>query len=230
MYLIVKRMMDICLAGIALVVLLPLLIPVMIILRCTGEGEIFFKQKRLGLRNREFFVWKFATMLKDSPATGTITAKHDPRILPFGKFLRDTKINELPQLINVLTGEMSIVGPRPLTAEAFDLYPEEIKPLAYRAKVGVTGMGSVVFRNEEQILAASGKEVRQCYKEDIMPIKGALEVWYQENISFLTDIKIILLTAIAIAKPDNSLHTKWFGNLPPETKTESKAQPVKKAA
>ena len=228
MYLIVKRMMDIYLAGIALLILLPLLIPVMIILRFTGEGEIFFKQKRIGHKNKEFFVWKFATMLKDSPATGTITAKHDPRILPVGKFLRNTKINELPQLINVLTGDMSIVGPRPLTAEAFDLYPEEIKPLAYRAKVGVTGMGSVVFRNEEQILATSDKEVWQCYKEDIMPVKGALEIWYQQNISFLTDIKIILLTAIAIAKPDNRLHTKWFDNLPDERKIQG--YPVKKAA
>lgn len=218
MYLIVKRMMDIFLAGIALLALSPLLVPIAIILRLTGEGEIFFRQKRIGHKNKEFFVWKFATMLKDSPSTGTITAGNDPRILPVGKFLRDTKINELPQLINVLKGDMSIVGPRPLTSEAFGLYPDELKSVVYEAKVGVTGIGSIVFRNEEQILADSEKGVRQCYKEDIMPVKGALELWYQQNISLLTDIKIILLTVIAIVTPNNALHTKWFSDLPPEGK------------
>lgn len=214
MYLAVKRIIDITIAGVALLMLSPLLVPIAVILRFTGEGEIFFRQKRIGYKNREFYVWKFATMLKNSPSTGTITSKHDPRILPIGRFLRDTKINELPQLINVLTGDMSIVGPRPLTQEAFDLYPDELKPLVYNTKAGVTGIGSVVFRNEEQILANSGKAVRDCYREDIMPIKGALEVWYQQNISLLTDIKIIFLTAIAIVKPDNKLHLKWFKNLP----------------
>jgi lipopolysaccharide/colanic/teichoic acid biosynthesis glycosyltransferase len=213
-YRVVKRIIDILIAVVTLLLLSPLLIPIAIILRLTGEGEIFFRQKRIGYKNREFYVWKFATMLKNSPATGTITAKHDPRILPIGRFLRDTKINELPQLINVLTGDMSIVGPRPLTEEAYALYPDELKPLVYNAKAGVTGIGSVVFRNEEQILAGSGKAVRDCYREDIMPIKGALEVWYQQNISLLTDVKIILLTAIAILKPDNKLHLKWFKNLP----------------
>lgn len=216
MYLIVKRMMDICIAGIVLLLLSPLLIPIAIILRLTGEGEVFFKQTRIGFKNKEFLVWKFVTMRKDSPSAGTITAKNDPRILPVGKFLRDTKINELPQLINVLAGDMSIVGPRPLTREAFELYPDDLKPLVYESKAGVTGMGSVVFRNEEEILANSGKEVRDCYREDIMPVKGALEVWYKQNISFLTDIKIILLTAIAIIKPGNTLHTKWLKDLPTE--------------
>ena len=214
MYLIVKRMMDICLAGIALLILSPLLVPIMIILRLTGEGEVFFKQRRLGHRNKELYVWKFATMLKNSPASGTITAKHDPRILPIGRFLRSTKINELPQLINILAGDLSLVGPRPLTQEAFSLYPEELKPFIYQTKPGLTGIGSVVFRNEEEILANSGKDVRQCYKGDIMPIKGALEMWYQQNISLLTDLKIILLTCIAIIKPGNTLHTKWFRDLP----------------
>ena len=153
-------------------------------------------------------------MLKDSPSSGTITVENDTRILPLGRFLRKTKINELPQLLNVLTGEMSIVGPRPLTKEAFNLYPEELKPLVYQSKVGITGVGSIIFRNEEQILANSGKEVRQCYEEDIMPVKGALEVWYNQNISFMTDAKIIILTAITIIKSDNALHVRWFKDMP----------------
>ena len=216
MYLLVKRIMDICLAGIALLALSPLLIPVAVILRFTGEEEIFFKQKRLGYKNKDIYVWKFATMLKNSPFSGTITAKNDPRILPFGRFLRSTKINELPQLINILTGDLSLVGPRPLTTEAFSLYPEELKPFIYQTKPGLTGIGSVVFCNEEEILANSGKDVWQCYKEDIMPIKGALEMWYQGNVSLFTDLKLVVLTAVAIIKPGNTLHTKWFKDLPVE--------------
>lgn len=213
MYLFVKRIIDICVSAGLLVLLLPFWVLIMILLRLTGEGEVFFKQERLGQNNVPFSIWKFATMLKSSPDSGTITAKNDPRILPFGRFLRDTKINELPQLINVLLGNMSLVGPRPLTREAFDLFPDELKPLVYRVKVGVTGIGSVVFRNEEQILANSQGDFRLCYRDEIMPIKGALEVWYQRNASLMTDFKIILLTVAAIIRPDNSLHTKWFRDL-----------------
>jgi lipopolysaccharide/colanic/teichoic acid biosynthesis glycosyltransferase len=214
MYLIVKRVIDVCVAGTILIFSSPLWMVLMIILRSTGESEIFFKQNRIGYNNKEFLIWKFATMLKDSPSSGTITAENDARILPLGRFLRKTKINELPQLLNVVTGEMSIVGPRPLTRESFNLFPEELKPLVYQAKVGVTGIGSIVFRNEEQILANSGKELRQCYREDIMPVKGALEVWYQQNISLMTDVKIGILTVIAIIKPNSTLHGKWFKDLP----------------
>ena len=206
--------MDILIAGTGLLLLLPLFVPLMILLRLTGEGEIFFKQKRVGYKNRDFYVWKFATMRLDSELSGTVTPKNDPRILPLGRILRSTKINELPQLINVLKGDLSVVGPRPLTDQDFRRYPEELKPLVYQTKAGLTGIGSVVFRNEEEILAKSEKEFQQCYEEDIMPIKGALEVWYGQNISFLTDIKIVLLTAFAILRPDNTLHVNWFSDLP----------------
>ncbi len=216
MYLFIKRIIDICVSGGLLVLALPLWVPIMIVLRFTGEGEVFFKQTRLGHNNVHFSIWKFVTMLKSSPTSGTITTKNDPRILPFGRFLRDTKINELPQLINVLVGDMSLVGPRPLTREAFDLYPDELKSQVYRTKVGITGIGSVVFRNEEQILANSKLGFRRCYQDEIMPVKGALEVWYQRNASLMTDIKIILLTIVAIIRPDNTLHTEWFSDLPLE--------------
>ena len=153
-------------------------------------------------------------MREKSPNTGTITAKNDPRILPFGKFLRKTKINELLQILNVIKGDLAIVGPRPLTREAFELYPEEIKPLIYKIKPGVTGIGSILFRNEEEILANSPKSIHKCVKEDIAPIKGALEIWYANNKSTITNIKIILLTAILIFRPNNKLYLKWFKNLP----------------
>ena len=110
-----QRIFDIIFATIALFLLSPLLIPIIIILRFTGEGEIFFIQKRIGMNKNNIKLFKFATMLKDSPnlGSGTVTLHNDPRILPFGSWLRKTKINELPQLINILIGDMSIIGPRP---------------------------------------------------------------------------------------------------------------------
>jgi len=120
------RFFDIVFSSIAIVVLSPLFIVVMIILRFTGEGEVFFRQNRVGKDGTKFKVIKFATMLKASPTigTGTVTLKNDPRILPFGKILRRAKINQLPQLINVLKGEMSIIGPRPQDQRCFDAFRE----------------------------------------------------------------------------------------------------------
>ena len=110
-----KRFFDIVLSAVGIVVLSPLLVPVMIILKLTGEHYIFYGQKRVGYKNRQFQIWKFATMLKASPSlgTGSLTVKNDPRVFPFGRFLRKTKLNELPQIFNILLGDMSIVGPRP---------------------------------------------------------------------------------------------------------------------
>ncbi len=119
------RLFDVIFSGIALVFLSPLLIPIALLLKLSGEGEIFFLQERVG-KNREMFkLYKFATMLKDSPniGTGTVTMKNDPRILPIGAFLRKTKINELPQLLNVFLGHMSLIGPRPQAQRCFDAFP-----------------------------------------------------------------------------------------------------------
>ncbi len=129
MYPFIKRLLDIILSATALCFLMPLLVPVILILLFTGEREVFYLQKRIGYRNRPFYIWKFATMLKNSPniGTGEITLRNDPRVTPFGKVLRLTKINELPQIINVLKGDMSIVGPRPLMEVSFLLYPEDVR-------------------------------------------------------------------------------------------------------
>ena len=149
-----QRIFDIVFSGLALILLSPLLLSIIAILRCTGEGEIFFLQERVG-KNREMFkLYKFATMLKDSPSigTGTVTMKNDPRVLPAGKFLRKTKINELPQLLNVFIGHMSLVGPRPQTPRCFDIFPDEIKNIIVQVKPGLSGIGPIVFRGEEDIL------------------------------------------------------------------------------
>lgn len=121
MYATLKRLMDVLLALVALLLLTPLMLPVVIGLLLTGEHHVFYRQERIGLHNRRFGIWKFATMLKNSPnlAGGLHTTRRDPRVLPLGHFLRMTKINELPQLINILTGDMSIVGPRPLVDKTF---------------------------------------------------------------------------------------------------------------
>jgi len=170
----------------------------------------------MGWKNRIFHIIKFVTMLKNSPnmVGGTITTRRDPRVLPFGRFLRMTKLNELPQVFNVLNGTMSIVGPRPLVEAGFELYLPEIKEHIYAVHPGITGLGSVVFRDEEKYLSQADDAPR-FYREKIMPYKGALEMYYQEHISLWLDLKIIFLTAWLIAFPDNKqLIRHWIKDLP----------------
>ena len=120
------RFFDILFSGVALLLLSPLTVPVVITLRLTGEGNIFFLQERIGKGGKNFKLFKFVTMLKNSPniGTGTVTMRGDPRVLPVGTFLRKTKINELPQLLNIFFGDMSVIGPRPLTTQTFGAYSE----------------------------------------------------------------------------------------------------------
>jgi lipopolysaccharide/colanic/teichoic acid biosynthesis glycosyltransferase len=216
MYQIFKRTSDIVAAVVLLLLLTPVLLPVMFALRLTAEGYIFYFQKRIGYRNKPFDIWKFATMLKDSPnmGTGTITLRNDPRVTSVGHFLRKTKINELPQVINVLLGDMSLVGPRPLDDRAFNSYPEEIRDKVYLVKPGITGIGSVIFRDEEKIISGSGMPPRECYATVIAPYKGTLELWYQQHQSFVTDLKIILLTVWVVLNPESKLPYIWFPDLP----------------
>lgn len=214
MYLFFKRVFDIVIAGIALILLSPILIPSCIILLFTGEREVFYKQKRIGYKNKPFAIWKFATMLKNSPniGTGEITLRNDPRVTAFGKLLRITKINELPQIINVFKGDMSIVGPRPLMEVSVKLYPEEIREKIYNCKPGMTGIGSLIFRDEEKIISDAA-DPKAMYAQ-IYPYKGALEMWYQQHASLYTDFMIIFLTAWSILFPQNQLVNKVFPDLP----------------
>lgn len=219
MYQLFKRLFDIIVSGLALLILAPLLIPIMIGLKLTGEGYIWYKQERVGYKNKTFLIWKFATMLKDSPnmAGGIITTNKDPRITPMGGFLRKSKINELPQLINIFKGDMSFVGPRPVMQVSFNAYPDHVQEVIYNVKPGLTGIGSIVFRDEEQLITDvknKGGDTWKFYKEDIYPFKGELEKWYQEHESLVTDIKIILITAWVILKPESDIVYKWFKDLP----------------
>ena len=219
MYNLLKRTFDIITSGIAILFLSPLLIPVIIGLKLTGEGYVFYKQERVGYRNSKFLIWKFATMLKDSANMpgGIITTKRDPRITPMGGFLRKSKINELPQLFNIFFGDMSVVGPRPVMVVSFKAYPKEVQKVIYNVKPGLTGIGSIIFRDEEQIITkvkTDGEDTWDFYKNMIYPFKGSLEIWYQKKKSFSLDLQLIFLTVWVIVFPDSIIYEKWFRDLP----------------
>ena len=215
-YKILKRLMDLIIAGVTFLLFLPLFIPIVILLKLTDEGEVFYFQKRIGLKNKYFDIWKFATMLKNSPnmGTGSITLRNDPRVTKVGKFLRKTKLNEFPQIINVLKGDMSIVGPRPLVDRTFNAYSKEIQSKVYNSKPGITGIGSIIFRDEESIISNSNIDPHEFYGKEIAPYKGALEMWYQENKSLWVDIKLVFLTAWVIIFSKSQLPHKLLKNLP----------------
>ncbi|NOT51405.1 MAG: sugar transferase [Chitinophagaceae bacterium] len=211
-----KRFFDIIFSLVALIILLPIFIPIILLLLLTGEHEVFFRQERVGYKNKIFRIWKFATMLKNSPnmGDGDITKRGDPRITAVGKFLRQSKINELPQVINILTGDMSFVGPRPLMKVGFDRYSDEMKAKVYNVTPGLTGIGSIVFRDEELIITQSKLPVQETYRHIVLPYKGAVEVWYQQHRNFYTDFMIMFLTAWYVVFPKSKLVYKIFPSLP----------------
>ena len=209
------RFFDVVLSGLALIVLSPLLIPIVLFLKFSGEGEIFFLQERVG-KNREMFkLLKFATMLKDSPSmgTGTVTMKNDPRVLPAGKFLRKTKINELPQLLNVFLGHMSLIGPRPQAPRCFDAFPVKSQDIIVKVKPGLSGIGPVVFRGEEDILEEHSGAL-DFYDNVIGPYKGEVEAWYVGKNGLIMYFSLILLTIWVILYPKSDLVWRLFKNLP----------------
>ena len=163
-----QRLFDIILSGTALLVLLPFLLVLILILNFTGEGEIFYRQSRVGKNMVSFNLIKFATMLKNSEnkGAGTVTLENDFRVLPFGKFLRKTKLNELPQLFNILMGHMSVIGPRPLHEKQFSFYSEYDKKIISSIRPGLSGLASIVFRDEEKILQNSN-DPDKTYKREL---------------------------------------------------------------
>ena len=195
--------------------LVGLFLPVVLILRLTGEGEVFFRQNRIGLHGNPFGLLKFATMLKNSPnmGTGTVTVKDDPRVLPFGRFLRKTKLNELPQLLNIFMGDMSIIGPRPQTRRCFDAFPPQSQAEIVKVRPGLSGIGSIVFRNEEELMHAR-RVPERFYDEVIMPYKGKLEEWYVAHQGLWTYLACIFVTAWVVLFPDSKLAWKAFPGLP----------------
>ncbi len=210
--------MDIIFSILALLLLVPLFVPIILLLLLTAEGYVLYFQERLGYKNKPFQIWKFATMLKNSlqMGSGTITLKDDFRVTSVGKFLRKTKLNELPQIVNILKGDISFVGPRPLILSSFEVYPESIQSKIYNVKPGLTGIGSIIFRDEESLLSAIKDENPHVYYQKVIaPYKGELELWYQQNRSFTTDLKILFITAWVVLFPSNLLVYKVFKDIPP---------------
>lgn len=228
MYTFVKRFFDLFFSILGLILISPIFLILIIILKFTGEGEIFYFQERIGLRNKKFKIFKFATMLKDSQNIGnkTHTVRNDPRITKVGKFLRLSKINELPQVLNVINGTMSIVGPRPLIESSFNKYPEEVKRIIYLNRPGITGLGSLIFRDEEKLVTIYkdlGGDSLQYYRDYIFPYKAQLEKWYFENRSFQLDFLILFLTFYSLVNKNNNLIFSVFKTIPnkPEILTEN---------
>jgi lipopolysaccharide/colanic/teichoic acid biosynthesis glycosyltransferase len=212
------RIFDIIISIFALLILLPFFVLIVVILLLTGEHKVFYSQSRVGYKNQNFKILKFATMLSNSAniGSGSLTLKNDSRVLPFGKFLRKTKINELPQFLNIIIGDLSIVGPRPQMQVDFEKYSVEVQKKIYNVRPGLTGISSIIFRDEESLisLAALNENPHEFYRRVISPYKGELEMWYQENRTLFLDFQLIFMTAWAIAYPETRLYEKWFKNLP----------------
>ena len=211
-----KRIFDLLGSFILLILLLPLFILIIFLQLILNRGDVFYFQGRVGIKGETFYIWKFATMLKDSANLpgGYITKRNDPRVTKFGKFLRLTKINELPQVINVFLGNMSFVGPRPLVESSIKNYPLEVQAVIKRLKPGITGISSIIFRDEERWVSQSTLPSEEFYKSYVFPYKSNLELWYDSNKSLSVDFIIILLTVIKIILPETKLEFKIFRSLP----------------
>ena len=197
--LVIKRIFDIVASLGGLIVLSPMLIIIAICIKLDSKGPVFFKQKRVGKNKKIFEIYKFRTMVTDAEKLGKqITVGNDSRITKVGKFIRKYKLDEFPQLINVVKGEMSLVGPRPEVHRYVELY-DEYQEQILLVKPGITDYASIEYRNENEILGSSSNP-EETYIEEIMPTKVELNMKYIKNISILEDIKLILFTILAILK------------------------------
>jgi sugar transferase len=195
---VLKRIFDITLSLFGLIILLPFMLIIAILIKIDSKGSIFFKQIRVTKGGREFKILKYRTMRVGSDKYSQITVGKDKRITEIGSFLRKYKLDEIPQLINVLVGDMSLVGPRPEVPKYVNLYTEEQKEIL-KVRAGITDYASIEFSNENDLLA-SEENPEKAYIEKVMPKKIELNKKYLSEISVLTDIKIILLTIKKILK------------------------------
>lgn len=209
------RGFDILLAALGLLITLPIFILVIPLLRLTGEGDVFYRQTRIGMNGREFGLLKFATMLRNSAniGSGELTLPNDQRVLPVGRLLRKTKLNELPQLINILSGDLSVVGPRPQTPHYFGAFLPGHQNFVASVRPGLSGVGSVIFRDEEQIFARVSDPVAFDHQV-IMPYKGEIESWFVAHRSVALYFELILATVAVVAFPGAKLHRRLLARIP----------------
>jgi lipopolysaccharide/colanic/teichoic acid biosynthesis glycosyltransferase len=193
-----KRALDIAASAAILLLLLPLFLAIALWVKLDSPGPVFFRQTRVGLRGREFRIFKFRTMQwMPRESMPQITVRNDSRITRAGRCLRAYKVDELPQFLNVLAGDMSIVGPRPEVPKYVGLYPEELRTLVFSVRPGITDLASIRFRNESELLSRS-KDPEATYTQEILPAKLDLCVEYVRRRDFWLDVKIILRTITAV--------------------------------
>jgi lipopolysaccharide/colanic/teichoic acid biosynthesis glycosyltransferase len=196
-----KRLFDIIFSSSAIVILSPIFLVISLIILISSKGEIFYRQIRVGKDFKPFGLYKFRTMVKDADKIGPLVTKdNDPRITKIGRILRKTKLDELPQFINVLKGDMSIVGPRPEVEKYVNARKEDYKVIL-SVKPGITDYATILFRDEEDIMAKYDN-VEEAYLNIVLPQKIALYRIYIDEISFLTDIKIIAKTILKVLRVD----------------------------
>ena len=192
----VKRLFDIVASFCGIVILFPLIVIVSILIKLTSKGPVLFKQVRVTKNGRLFKIYKFRTMRENSEGNKQITVGNDSRITGVGHILRKTKLDELPQLFNVLKGEMSLVGPRPEVPKYVELYTEEQREIL-KVSAGITDYASIYFSNESELLGEA-ENPEEFYIKKIMPYKIELNKKYIKEIGIVTDIKLIILTILKI--------------------------------
>ncbi len=188
-----KRTFDFILSLFGLVILSPILVAVAVWIKLDSKGSIFFRQQRVGLNGSLFSIHKFRTMVENTEKESRLTIGADSRITRSGKFLRKSKLDELPQLIDVVVGKMSLVGPRPEVPEFMELYPVEQREKILSIRPGITDRASIEMVDENEVLARY-EDARQAYIDIIMPKKAKYYLEYSDNVSVIEDIKIIFLT------------------------------------
>jgi lipopolysaccharide/colanic/teichoic acid biosynthesis glycosyltransferase len=207
---VIKRAFDLVVSFCGLLVLSPVMLICAVLVWLTSEGPVFFRQERMGRNGKPFHILKFRSMVQNAPSLGgALTAGRDPRVTRVGAFLRKTKLDELPQLINVFKGEMSFVGPRPEVRKYVEKYPEDYAELL-RVRPGITDIASLKYRHETEILGQY-PDPEKAYVEVVLPDKIALGKEYIRRSSLWLDLKLILMTALRMsesgpveARPDAS--------------------------
>ena len=212
-----QRFFDIIFSMLAIVVFAPILMVVSVVLTVVSGDGILYRQKRVGINGEIFDIYKFVTMIKNSEfqGSGTVTLKNDSRVFPFGKFLRKTKINELPQLFNILLGDMSIIGPRPQDIIGFKLFNLIEQKIITQVKPGLSGVGPIFFRDEDEILEKVRSNKVEFYDKHLSPYKGKVEAWYVENRDLSLYFKLIWMTVKVVLIPNYKInYQKVFKNIP----------------
>ena len=195
---IVISLLNLLLSLILLIIFSPLMIIIGVMIKLSSKGPVFFKQKRVTQYGREFYIFKFRTMRMGSESEGQLTCKNDTRVKKIGKFLRKYRLDEIPQLINVLIGDMTFVGPRPEVPKYVNAYTDEMKK-TLQVKAGITSMASIMFRDEDKYLE-NAEDADSVYINEILPIKMKYNLEYLEHRSIFLDIKIIILTFLKVFK------------------------------